>query len=142
MLEKLLQNIKDENIGIITNYFSKQFLNRVYNIFQVPKDNFINYIKMNNISTIFIDNEIYESDHIWYKREINGLLEHSKINNIRIIIIKNTEKKLQNTYMDYLSIEIALSNKNKNEDKKVFIPILIDEKIYNPADAVKEIDAL
>src|SRR5699024_11988251 len=93
MLEKLLQNIKDENVGIITNYFSKQFLNRVYNIFQVPKDNFINYIKMNNLSILFIDNEIYESDHIWYRREINGLLAHAKLNNIKVIIIRNTEKR-------------------------------------------------
>lgn len=142
MLEKLLQNIKDENVGIITNYFSKQFLNRVYNIFEVPKDNFINYIKMNNLSTLFIDNEIYESDHIWYKREINGLLAHAKLKNIKIIIIRNTEKKLQNTYLDYSYIEIQTTNRSMSEDNKVSIPVLIDEKKYNPSHSVKTIDVL
>src|SRR5699024_1269474 len=142
MLEKLLQNIKDENVGIITNYFSKQFLNRVYNIFEVPKDNFINYIKMNNLSTLFIDNEIYESDHIWYKREINGLLAHAKLKNIEIIIIRNTEKKLQNTYLDYSYIEIQTTNRSMSEDNKVSIPVLIDEKKYNPSHSVKTIDVL
>lgn len=142
MIQQYLEKIKNENIGVIVNYFSKQFLNRQYNIFQVPTSNYVDYINLNEINTIFIDNDLYETDHIWFNKEINGLLAHCKLNNVTIILIKNTSKKIVNTLLDFYHIDLNLYNSLETYDKGMSIPIIVDETRYNPINLNKKLDIL
>lgn len=142
MLSQYLEKIKNENIGVIVNYFSKQFLNKQYNIFQLPTSNYVDYINLNEINTIFIDNDVYETDHKWFNKEINGLLAHCKLNNITIILIKNTSKKIVNTLLDFYQIDLNLDNSVETYDKGIRIPIIVDEIQYNPINLNKKLDIL
>lgn len=142
MLSNYLKKIRNDNVGVIVNYLSKQFLNRHYNLFDVPPANFVDYLILNNIETIFIDNYLYEEDHNWYGKEINGLIAHAKLNNIKIIIIKNNSESIYNNYLDFPVIEITLNDKTINTKKRVFLPLIIDEHVFNPIDAQKKNDIL
>ena len=143
MIKGFLKNIKHDfnQVGIITNLFSKQFLEREFNIFQIPKKNFAEYIDINNISVVFIDNEIFETDHLWYKQERTGLLAHLKLKNIKVIFIKNTSKKIYNSFLEYHVIEMD-SAEFESKSRHTMLPIIINEKKYNPAHSVKKLDAL
>lgn len=142
MLNNYLENLKSKNVGIIVNYFSKQFLNKYYELYNIPTSNFVDYLSINNLNTIFIDNELFEVDHAWFKKEINGLLAHAKLNNIDVIIIRNTDKPIRNVLLDYPAIEINVPRYEKNNKNRVQLPVIVDETKFNPIDTVKSIDIL
>src|SRR5699024_4840112 len=102
----------------------------------------VDYLTINNLDTVFIDNEIFEVDHAWFNKEISGLLAHAKLNNIKVIIIKNTSKNLKNTLLDYPAIEICTTYKENNSENRVKLPVILDESVFNPIDSVKSIDVL
>lgn len=142
MLGKYLEGIENENIGVIVNLFSKQFLNKQYNIFQIPPSNYVEYINLNEINTIFIDNDLYERDHKWFNKEMNGLIAHSKLNDIEIIVIKNTAQKISNSLLDFYHININLEKRIEIFEKELTLPIIVDERQYNPIDSHKKLDIL
>ncbi|WP_017548111.1 glycosyltransferase [Salinicoccus carnicancri] len=135
------KNIDRKNVGIITNFFSKQFLEREFMTFQIPYDNFREYLKINNISIVFIDNEIYETDHVWFNKELNGLMAYLKLNNIDIRIIKNSNRNIPNSLMQYPIVEIDIDHRARSE-KNMSLPIIINEKRFNPIKSIKKLDVL
>lgn len=140
ILKKL--NNKKYNIGVITNFLSQQFLNRDTSLFEIPYNNFVQYLNVNNINTIIIDNDLYETDHKWYKKEISGLIAHCKLNKIEIIFIKNTLKPLANQFKGFSVINIKLNELSQLNSANMEIPILIDEQVFNPIKSVKTLDVI
>src|SRR5699024_10924964 len=140
ILKKL--NNKKYNIGVITNFLSQQFLNRDTSLFEIPYDNFVQYLNVNNINTIIIDNDLYETDHKWYKKEISGLIAHCKLNEIEIIFIKNTMKPLANQFKGFSVMNINLNESSQLNSANMEIPILLDEQVFNPIKSVKTLDVI
>lgn len=133
---------KDCNVGVITNYFSQQFLKRDNPIFEVPYDNFVQYLNVNKIDLLIIDNDLYEADHTWFGKEISGIIANCKLNNIDIVFIKNSEKPLNNQYKGFPIINIVLNKVEVSQKFTVNIPLLIDESLFNPIKTVKTMDVI
>src|SRR5699024_10923044 len=134
-----------ENVGIITNYFSKQFLTHQFDVFEIPINNFAEYININNIKTVVIDNIIYETDNDWYNKDIGGLLAYLRLLNIDVIFIKNTQESIKNTYLDYYIIDIELDFHQRPIDKSekiIKLPVLLNEEMFNPINSIKRKDVL
>ncbi|TVT28882.1 hypothetical protein FO441_00965 [Salinicoccus cyprini] len=140
-LKELKENYK--NIGIIANYLSKQFLEKDFNIFQVPNSNFREYMEINEIELLLIDNDIYENDHIWFGKELGGFLAHLKLHEIKVIVIKNSQKSILNLFYEYPIIEIDIDHKEKTQNyNSVTIPIALNEHKFNPIKSIKKIDVI
>jgi len=132
---------KSANVGVITTFFSKQFLERDYCLFQIPYNNFREYIKLNEITIVFIDNDIYETDHIWFDRELSGLMAHLKLNEIDVVVIKNSKKSISNNLMECSILEIDIDGKSI-PTKNITLPILLNEHRFNPIKPIKNLDVL
>lgn len=142
--EQLLQlKANKDKVGVICTYFTKQFLERDFNLYQLPSTDFIEYIDVNNISIVVLDNDIYENDHLWFEKDLSGLLSYLKFRNIKVYILKNTTKKIPNTYLDYTVIEFTHEALTKeNQLNSVKLPILINERKINSVNKVKSLDVV
>src|SRR5699024_5265229 len=108
-----------------------------------PSTDFIEYIDVNNISIVVLDNDIYENDHLWFEKDLSGLLSYLKFRNIKVYILKNTTKKIPNTYLDYTVIEFTHEALTKeNQLNSVKLPILINERKINSVNKVKSLDVV
>src|SRR5699024_7187539 len=84
-----------KKVRIICTYFSEQFLDESFEIVKLTPENFQEEIELNGINTIFIDNDIYETDHMWYKKDRSNLFRYFRNENRRhfsknVIVIKNS----------------------------------------------------
>lgn len=91
---------------------------------------------------LIIDNILYETDHKWYGKELSGLIAHCKLNKIEIIFIKNSSDAINNRYRGFPIINISLNEIQESKPSEFTIPILLDEKLFNPIKTVKTMDVL
>src|SRR5699024_144316 len=114
-----------------------------FNIYQLPRTDFVEYINVNDISVVILDNDIYENDHVWFDKDISGLLSYLKLKNIKVYLVKNTTKKIPNTFLDYTIIELTdefLTSEHHIDSIK--IPILLNERIINSVNKSKSVDVI
>ena len=142
--DQLLQlKANKDKVGVICTYLTKQFLERDFNLYQLPRTDFVEYIDVNNISVVILDNDIYESDHLWFEKDLSGLLSFLKFKNIKVYIIKNTTKKIPNTFLDYTILELSDETlPGKNYTNSVKLPVLINEKKINSVNKIKSHDVI
>lgn len=136
---------KTRKIGMISTFLTKQFFEKYLDIFEIPRVNIEEYFRTNKITTILIDNDLYEEDHPWHKKDLDGLLLFLKLHNVEIYIVKNSEKNLNNTYRDYSIINInpqKIEYKRNSRNKIIDLPVIVDEFKFNPIDLNKQIDTL
>src|SRR5699024_6656188 len=109
MLSEQLFQLKTnkDKVGVICTYLTKQFLERDFNLYQLPRTDFVEYIKVNDISVVILDNDIYENDHLWFEKDLGGLLSYLKLESIKVYIVKNSIKKIPNTFLDFKIIELT-----------------------------------
>jgi len=139
-MENIIQGQKNWNefktngrIGVIGTLFTEQFLKKSYDIYNIGFDNFKADIELNNIDTVFIDNDLYESDHVWYKKNRGNIINFLKNSKRNIVVVKNTTKDVANIFKRAFILNISLSNKNYvNHGYIVEAPILINEDFYCP----------
>lgn len=137
-------NIKDnqiaENIGVITNFLTEQTLARIYNTYPIPVENYIEFIRNNNVEKIFIELDIYEQDHEWYKGNFSDLLNAAELLNVDVTMINFDDDPIQESIEQFKIININ-STYNDDLDNNNF-PILINEEIYNPRNNKSVFDIL
>ena len=140
MALKSNQSKSAESIGVITNLLTEQTLTRMYNIYPIPAENYIAYIRNNNVEKIFIELDIYEQDHEWYKGNFSDLLNAAELMNIDVTIINFDDGFIQESIQQFKSINIKPGY--NNELSKNEFPILINEEIYNPVNNKAVFDIL
>lgn len=131
-----------KNIGIIANFFTKQFLEKEFNVLQIPVLNFKEYLEINNITAVLMDNDIYETDHIWFQKERSGIIAYLKLNNIEISVIKNSSKNIMNNFLDYPIIEIDVNDEKDNINSNTHLPVILNEDRFNAIKPIKKLDVL
>lgn len=129
------------NVGTITNFFSKQFLDKSYNTFQLSIEHYIEEISLYGLDTVFVDNQIIESDHEWYKARRGELVNYCKNNDINLVVIKNTTTKVNQTFKKAFVMEINVEAKDYFIDGMILqVPLLLNEDEFNPVNSVKDKD--
>lgn len=142
-LERL--TVKHTQVGIITTYFSKQFFSKYLNLYEIPSININEYIEINKITAVIIDNDLYEEDHNWYGREVGGLLSILKLYNVELFFVRNSDKQINNTYREHTVINIDINKEvaeNNFHNRNIDVPLIVDEVRYNPVNSIKKIDTL
>lgn len=123
-------------VGVVTTLFTEQFLQNSYELIQLSNDNFSEEIELNGIDTVFIDNDLYESDHGWYRKNRGHLINYLKNNNKNICVVKNTTVDVAQIFKKAYVLNI-----NPDTDEYIYndlnmeVPILINEDRFNPIDS-------
>lgn len=147
-LESIIQGQKNwrdfeiaGKVGVISTVFTEQFLSRSYDLHLIQHDNFEEDIELNGIETVFIDNELFESDHSWYKKNRGPLINYLKNNNKTICVVQNTTKQIANIFKQAYILRINPKiNEYIDYGNILEVPILIDEKIHNPVSSKQKDD--
>lgn len=143
LMKKLIQSQRnwDEfnttgHVGIVTTLFSEQYLSNSYNLLRLSNENFIEDIELNGIDTVFIDNDLFESDHEWYRKNRGNLINYLKNNNKNICVIKNTTLEVAQIFKKAFVMIV-----NPQIDSYLYnqfileAPILVNQNIFNPIDS-------
>lgn len=130
------------NVGLITTKFSEEFIEKSYKAIHLSVENFQEEVELNNIDTLFIDNDLYESDHEWYRKNRGHIINYFKNNNNKnICVIKNTSADVFTIFKKAFILEIEPSfSEYKITDFYLQVPLVLDTSIYNPINYEKTID--
>lgn len=138
------EELESENsVGLITTLLSEQILSQSLNTHSISFENYIEDIELYDIDTVFIDNDLYENDHEWYKKNRGFIINYLKNNGINLVVIKNTTLEVnsvfKNAFLMQLNPDIddyQLANGILN------LPLLVNTDAYNPINSHKNIDVL
>ena len=120
-------------IGFIGTMFTEQFLRKSYELISIGYKNFKADIELNNIDTVFIDNDLFESDHEWYKQNRGNIINFLKNSSRNIVVVKNTTKDVANIFKRAYILNISINNNSYiNHGFQIDVPILLNEKYFNP----------
>ena len=126
-------------VGVICTYFSEQYLDESFEIVKLTPENFQEEIELNGIATIFIDNDIYETDHIWYKKDRSNLFRYFRNENRRhysknIVVIKNSNLDVGTIFRNSFVLDIDLGIDTYYYQKYQFkVPLQINYQRFNPS---------
>lgn len=133
--------LNNERVGVVTNYLSTQFIESSFQVIDIPFVNYDRFIEENKIKTLFIDNEIFEHDHLWHKKDIQNLIDYCHLKSVQIILIKNTTRSILNDIKNVFIIEINPEiEAPKLINNRLNIPLLINEEIFNPLNSSQNND--
>lgn len=128
-------------VGIISTIFTEQYLLKSYNLHVIKHENFSEDIELNGVETVFIDNDIFETDHPWYKKNRGHLINYLKRNNKTICVVQNTTKPIANIFKQAYILQInPESNEYINHGYILEAPLLVDEHIHNPISSKQKED--
>lgn len=112
-MNEMTKNFKDwenfktnKTVGIITTILSEQYLEKSYNLISLSPENYIEEIELYDIDAVFFDNEIFESDHSWYKKNRGHIINYLKNEDISICTIKNTTQDVNKIFKKPYVLEI------------------------------------
>src|SRR5690625_663778 len=111
-MEDVIQSQKNWNdfqtngkVGVITTLFSEQFLSETYELIPLSFENYKEDIELNDVDTVFIDNDLFETDHVWYRKNRGHIVNYLKNNNKNICVIKNTSLDVAQTFKKAFVLE-------------------------------------
>lgn len=147
-MEDVIQSQKNWNdfqtngkVGVITTLFSEQFLSETYELIPLSFENYKEDIELNDIDTVFIDNDLFETDHVWYRKNRGHIVNYLKNNNKNICVIKNTSLDVAQTFKKAFVLEIEPDASDfKYSGLLLKMPLILNTQIYNPINTVKNID--
>ncbi|WP_462420193.1 hypothetical protein [Salinicoccus sp. Marseille-QA3877] len=147
-MEDIIQSQKNWNdfqtngkVGVITTLFSEQFLSETYEIIPLSYENYREDIELNDVDTVFIDNDLFETDHVWYRKNRGHIVNYLKNNNKNICVIKNTSLDVAQTFKKAFVLEIEPEGIGyKYLGLLLKMPLTLNTKTYNPINTVKNID--
>lgn len=119
-------NFSKDYVGYIDTYLTEQKLSDITNSLSNSFKNYKDIIKNKTISYSIIDNDIYENDHEWFKKNTTDSLSRAKAFDIKVFIIKNTNKNIKKEFTKFTCIE------DRN--------LRINQRKFNPIDIIKTID--
>src|SRR5699024_3702393 len=123
-------------VGIVTTLFTEQFLENSYELIQLSNENFAEEIELNGIDTVFIDNDLFEADHGWYRKNRGHLINYLKNKKKNICVIKNTSVEVAQIFKRAFILHINPHiDDYVYEDLNLESPLLINEKNFNPVDS-------
>jgi len=131
------------SIGLITNLLSEQFVSQSFNTKMLSFENYIEEIELYDIDTVFMDNDLYEKDHVWHKKNRGHIVNYLKNNNINLVVIQNTMKEISSVFKNSFLIKINPEIEDYQFHKdRLDIPLLVDTNIYNPINSHKNRDII
>lgn len=148
-MENVYSNSKHPNlqrgqvVGVVTNYFTEQFLKRDFRTKKLMSDDILEVIEDNRIEVVFIETYIYEEDHSWFGYDFSQIIEEIKKYNVNIIEV-NVNDFLPNTHRNAfyrLNLDSTVESIESDADSTT-LPLMINEKLINPIDDKKSKDIL
>lgn len=142
-LEKLVFNFigvsKKEKVGFIGNYVTFEILSNYFNIIDLSERKNINSNENESIKNLIIESDIYEQDNMYY--EISNEEIRNNLNNFNVYSIStgpsnDIEVSNSDIYIDSEISDVTI------KDNKLYLPILINEKIYNPSNSDNKFELL
>src|SRR5699024_439787 len=123
-------------VGVVATLFTEQFLENSYELIQLSNENFAEEIQLNAIDTVFIDNDLFEADQGWYRKNRAHLINYLQRKKKNISVIKNTSVHVAQIFKRAFILHInPRSDDYVYEDLNLEGPILINEKKFNPVDS-------
>src|SRR5699024_2538212 len=128
LLHRNWNEFKTENsIGLITTLLTEQFVSQSFNTKKISFENYQEEIELYDIDTVFIDNDLYEKDHVWYKKNREHIVNHLKNNNINLVVIKNTKMQVSNVFKNSFLMKINPEIEDYRLNEEILeVPLLID----------------
>lgn len=147
-LEEITHNYKrwdtfatNKKVGVITTVFSEQFLSKAFKVFLITRDDYAQEIEQNDIDTVFIDNDLFETDHCWYRAPRGHLINYLTRNKKNICVIKNTSQEVNKIFKGRLVLEISpYLDQYEVCDSTLKMPLLLNTDLYNPVNSYKNTD--
>src|SRR5699024_10080195 len=147
-LEEITHNYKrwdtfttNEKVGVITTVFSEQFLSKAFKVFSITRDDYAQEIEQNGIDTVSIDNDLFETDHCWYRAHRGHLINYLTRNKKNICVIKNTSQEVNKIFKGRLVLEISpYLDQYEVCDSTLKMPLLLNTDLYNPVNSYKNTD--
>lgn len=130
----------NQEVGIISTFFTEQMLMRDFSILKLKPENYIEIILEKRIEVVFIDSHIYETDNVWFDYEIQQIINMIQKVDVNIVIVNNDEdfQYLKgNNY--FINVETDRNNIEINENI-LSIPILLNENLFNPINDKPKLD--
>lgn len=133
--------IENENIGTILNSITASVISKYLNVLRVPSRKYLEFLKKQNITTVMIEDYIYETDNVWFDKEFDHLIEILKNSDITVIIVSTKDRIIAEKWSGFPSIIIdyELLSPSIVEDQ-IKLPLLLDETEFNPKDNTYEND--
>lgn len=133
----------NNSVGVITTLLSEQLLSHSLNVKSISFDNYVEEIELYEIDTVFIDNDLYESDHTWFKKNRGFIVNHLKNNGINLVVIKNTTLDVNPVFKNAYLMQLNSDNDKYQINNGVLdVPLLVNTDSYNPINSHKNIDVL
>lgn len=133
----------DNSVGIITTLLSEQFLEYSFNAKPLTFENYVEEIELYDIDTVFIDNELYEIDHAWYKKSRINIVKYLNENNINLVVLKNTTHPVSKVFKYAFQLNINPQADNYYvSNSRLNVPIVLDIEKYNPINSQKNKDII
>src|SRR5699024_8974787 len=148
--KKILNSYRDwkdfstnNSVGIITTLLSEQLLSHSLNVKSLSFDNYVEEIELYEIDTVFIDNDLYENDHSWFKRNRGLIVNHLKNNGINLVVIKNTTLDVSPVFKNAFLMQLNSEVGNYKINNGILdVPLLINTDSYNPINSQKNTDII
>ncbi|WP_020006132.1 hypothetical protein [Salinicoccus albus] len=133
----------NNSVGLITTVLSEQFLSQSFNTKLLSHENYIEEIELYDIDTIFIDNDLYERDHDWYRKNRGHIVNYLKNTDINLVVIQNTTLEVSSVFKQYFLIKINPEiNDYEFREGRIEVPLLINTDNYNPINSQKNKDII
>src|SRR5699024_4741605 len=88
--------MEQKKYGSIVNYVTSLLFSRDTYILPIEPNFFREQIISSEISTLIIEEYIYESDHLWYEKSYEHIIQFCNVNEIEILLIKSLDNLISN----------------------------------------------
>jgi len=88
--------MEQKKYGSIVNYVTSLLFSRDTYILPIEPNFFREQIISREISTLIIEEYIYESDHLWYEKSYEHIIQFCNVNEIEILLIKSLDNLISN----------------------------------------------
>ncbi|MFC3900395.1 hypothetical protein [Aliicoccus persicus] len=142
IISKRPQLLPNQEIGIISTYFTEQMLQRNFKVIRLKPETYVEEVLERHIEVVFIDSYIYEIDHPWFAYDIEDIISLFEKLDINIVIVNNDSR---NSFLrgDYFYINIDSKTKEPIiENNHLHLPIIANEKMFNPINDKPSLDIL
>lgn len=131
----------NENVGIISNFLTEYIFTQGMTLHKIPLENYQNLLTKKEITTVLIEDYLYETDNIWYKQSYSLLISELERMEINIIVISTADRIVPEELKSYSSIiidpDITIPSFSENS---ISIPIVVDQTEINPVNNTGDID--
>lgn len=124
-----------EKVGVISGLFIEQMILKNHDVIKIPKNNIVNTLKEHSIKKVYIETNIYETDHEWFNENTEDLQVILESMNIEVVYISFEKENVSLSRFNQLIIKDVEDIGNNQS-----LPYLVNEHIHNPKGTSKKND--